>query len=122
MVALVSERHFREARGEHLLRIARDSYSYLHLPMIAGIVLVALGIKKAIGHVDDPLEDRARRWPCSAASRSTTPGTSASGCATSARSTGRALVAAVACLALIPLATEVDAIWALALAAAVTSA
>ena len=32
------------------------------------------------------------------------------------------LVAAVACLCLIPLATEVDAIWALALAAAVASA
>jgi hypothetical protein len=25
--------------------------SYLHLRMIAGIVLVALGVKKAIGHV-----------------------------------------------------------------------
>ena len=56
VVALVSERHFREARGERLVRIARDSYSYLHLPMIAGIILVALGVKKAIGHVDDPLE------------------------------------------------------------------
>ena len=38
------------------VRVARDSYSYLHLPMIAGIVLVALGVKKAIGHVDEPLE------------------------------------------------------------------
>src|SRR5215204_3117383 len=56
VVALVSERHFREARGERLLLMARDSYSYLHLPMIAGIVLVALGVKKAIGHVDEPLE------------------------------------------------------------------
>ena len=56
MVALVSERHFREVRGERLLRVARDSYSYLHLPMIAGIVLIALGVKKAIGHVEDPLK------------------------------------------------------------------
>ena len=56
VVALVSERHFRELRGEHLVRVARDSYSYLHLPIIAGIVLVALGVKKAIGHVEEPLE------------------------------------------------------------------
>ena len=32
------------------------SYSYLHLPMIAGIVLIALGIKKTIGDVDEPLK------------------------------------------------------------------
>ena len=36
--------------------MARDSYSYLHLPMIAGIVLVALGVKKVIGDVDEPLK------------------------------------------------------------------
>jgi low temperature requirement protein LtrA len=35
---------------------ARDSYSYLHLPMVAGIVLIALGLKKTIEHVDDPLK------------------------------------------------------------------
>ena len=38
------------------VRIARDSYSYLHLPMIAGIVLVSLGVKKTLAHVDEPLE------------------------------------------------------------------
>jgi low temperature requirement protein LtrA len=36
--------------------MARDSYSYLHLPMVAGIVLVALGMKKTLGHVEDPLK------------------------------------------------------------------
>jgi low temperature requirement protein LtrA len=36
--------------------MARDSYSYLHFPMVAGIVLVALGMKTTLGHVDDPLE------------------------------------------------------------------
>jgi low temperature requirement protein LtrA len=36
--------------------MARDSYSYLHLPLVAGIVLVALGIKKTLAHVGDPLE------------------------------------------------------------------
>jgi low temperature requirement protein LtrA len=38
------------------LAVARDSYSYLHLPMIAGIVLLALGVKKTIGDVDEPLK------------------------------------------------------------------
>ena len=36
--------------------MARDSYSILHLPMVAGIVLVALGMKKTLGHVEDPLK------------------------------------------------------------------
>jgi low temperature requirement protein LtrA len=36
--------------------MARDSYSFLHLPMVAGIVLVALGIKKTLAHVDHHLE------------------------------------------------------------------
>jgi low temperature requirement protein LtrA len=36
--------------------MARDSYSYLHLPMVAGIVLVALGFKKTLQHVEEPLE------------------------------------------------------------------
>ncbi len=56
VIALQAEEHFREASGHELARIARDSYSYIHLPMIAGIVLVALGVKKTIGHVDKPLE------------------------------------------------------------------
>jgi low temperature requirement protein LtrA len=121
VVALVSERHFREARGERLLLLARDSYSYLHLPMIAGIVLVALGVKKAIGHVDEPLE--------------TAPAVALFGGVAlyyaghlgfrlrhvSTLNRPR-LVALVACLCLIPLSTEVDALVALALAAAVSSA
>jgi low temperature requirement protein LtrA len=36
-------------------RLARDGYSYLHLPMVAAIVLVALGMKATLAHVGDPL-------------------------------------------------------------------
>jgi low temperature requirement protein LtrA len=43
------------AEGNLRARFARDCYSYLHLPMVAGIVLFALGLKKTIEHVDDPL-------------------------------------------------------------------
>ena len=56
VVAVVAEHRFVEPRGHEQLRIARDSYCYLHLPMIAGIVLVALGLKKTLEHVDDPLK------------------------------------------------------------------
>ncbi len=35
--------------------MARDSYSYMHLVMVAGIVLVALGLKTTIGHTGEHL-------------------------------------------------------------------
>jgi low temperature requirement protein LtrA len=44
--ALIAERALRRAEGEQRARLARDAYSYLHLPMVAGIVLLALGLKK----------------------------------------------------------------------------
>jgi len=57
VVALVAERRLgRASPGKEQNEIARDSYSFLHLPMVAGIVLVALGLKKTIGHVDEPLK------------------------------------------------------------------
>ena len=36
--------------------IARDSYNYFHLPMVAGIVLMALGLKKVFGDLDSSLK------------------------------------------------------------------
>jgi len=36
------------------ISMARDAYSMLHLPMVAGIVLLALGLKKAMEYVGDP--------------------------------------------------------------------
>jgi low temperature requirement protein LtrA len=57
VVALVAERRLsRAAVGREQNELARDSYSYLHFPMVAGIVLLALGLKKTLGDVDDPLE------------------------------------------------------------------
>jgi low temperature requirement protein LtrA len=121
VVALAAESRFREARGHQRALIARDSYSYLHLPMIAGIVLLALGVKKTIGDVDHPLE--------------TAPAVALFGGIAlyyaghvgfrlrNVRSlNGARLVALLVCVALIPVGTEVDALVALALAAVVTSA
>ena len=57
VVAIAAGRRLaRAAPGREQNGIARDSYSYLHLPMVAGIVLIALGMKKTLGHVEDPLK------------------------------------------------------------------
>jgi len=57
IVALVSARRLgRTAEGRERNELARDSYSYLHFPMVAGIVLSALGLKKTLGQVSDPLD------------------------------------------------------------------
>ena len=57
IVALVAQRRLSKAAvGREQNEIARDSFSYLHFPMVAGIVLVALGLKKTLEHVGDPLE------------------------------------------------------------------
>jgi low temperature requirement protein LtrA len=120
VVAVVSERRFRRMPEELRVRIARDSYSYLHLPMIAGIVLVALGVKKTLQHVDEPLHivpavalfgGIALYYAGHVGFRLRNLGT-----------LNRArLTALVASLALIAVATEVDALVALAFAASLTS-
>jgi low temperature requirement protein LtrA len=57
VVALVAERRLHNApEGRVRNEIARDSFSYLHFPMVAGIVLLALGLKKTLAHVGDPLD------------------------------------------------------------------
>jgi low temperature requirement protein LtrA len=57
VVALVAERRLAAAAvGREQNEMARDSYSYLHFPMVAGIVLAALGFKKTLGDVDEPLK------------------------------------------------------------------
>jgi low temperature requirement protein LtrA len=41
--------------GTQRIVVARDVYSYLHLPMVVGIVVFAFAMKKALGHVGDEL-------------------------------------------------------------------
>jgi low temperature requirement protein LtrA len=56
VVAIVAGRRLAKAReGRERNEIARDSYSYLHLPMVAGIALIAVGMKRTLLGVDDPL-------------------------------------------------------------------
>ena len=55
VVAPVAHRRLGELTGVARNTLARDSFAYLHLPMIAGIQLFALGVEQVVGHVDEPL-------------------------------------------------------------------
>jgi len=118
IVSLVAERRLTEAVGGERNALARDSYSYLHLPMIAGIVLLALGLEQTFHHVDEPLKTVPAIALCGGvalyllahiAFRLRNVGTLN-------RHRG---VAMLAVLALIPLALEVEALVALAAVTAV---
>jgi low temperature requirement protein LtrA len=59
------------ARAEERLRThhdpvlaAADGYSYLHLVLVAGIIVFAVGAKDAVAGVTDPLSDAARLALC----------------------------------------------------------
>jgi low temperature requirement protein LtrA len=56
VVALVAERSLAGLpAGRERNERGRDSYSYLHFPMVAGIVLLALGLKKTVADVEHEL-------------------------------------------------------------------
>jgi len=56
VAALFARRRLTELHGLERAELARDAYSYLHLPMIAGIVLFAFGLKTTLRHVGGELE------------------------------------------------------------------
>ncbi len=57
VTAIVAGRRLAQAaEGRERNEIARDSYSYLHFPMVAGVALIAVGMKRTIGHVEEPLK------------------------------------------------------------------
>jgi low temperature requirement protein LtrA len=60
VVALVAARRLVNAQpGAERSAIARDSFSYLHLPMVAGIVLIAVGVKTTLAHTGEELHSVA---------------------------------------------------------------
>ncbi len=64
VVATVAELKLREAGPAARAGIARDSYSYLHLPMVAGIVLFAFAAKTTLAHVHIHLQSVAALGLC----------------------------------------------------------
>lgn len=56
VAALATERRLSAMEpGQAQNALARDAYSYAHLVLVAGIVLLALGLKTVMTHVQDPL-------------------------------------------------------------------
>jgi low temperature requirement protein LtrA len=112
------QRELAASRGVARATLARDLYSYLHLPMIAGIVLFALGLKKTLEHVEDPLGTVAAVALCGGPALYFVG--HVAGRVRIARSLGRGRpVTAIALLAVLPAALEVPALAALALVAGV---
>jgi low temperature requirement protein LtrA len=87
VVALISAKRLGEAGvGRAQNELARDSYSYIHLAMVSGIVMLAFGLKVTIAHDGDHLH-AVPAAALLAESRSTSSGWSPSATATSAPST-----------------------------------
>jgi low temperature requirement protein LtrA len=59
VMAPVAERALSDVSGDDRTLMARDSFAYLHLPMIAGIELFALGVEQVVGHAHEPLVTEA---------------------------------------------------------------
>jgi len=58
IVALVSARRLiRAPVGKIQNELARDSYSYIHFLLVAGVILLALGLKKSLGDPTGELDD-----------------------------------------------------------------
>jgi low temperature requirement protein LtrA len=61
---LAEEAEARLRAHEDPVLAAADSYSYLHLLLVAGIIVFAVGVKSAVAHSEDPLADGARLALC----------------------------------------------------------
>jgi low temperature requirement protein LtrA len=118
VAAIFAKRRLVQAHGLELHRLALHAYSYLHLPMAAGIVLFALGLKTTVGDVGDALDTVPAVALCGGAALYLV-GHIAFLLRTTGRVFRRRTIGAAALLALIPLALVVPALAALALVSAV---
>jgi low temperature requirement protein LtrA len=112
VVAPVAEERLREAEGDERTRLAMDGYAYLHLLLIAGVVLLALGLKKTLSEVDVALDTVPAVALCGGAALYLV-GHVLFRLRMLGNLNRERLLAGVLCLALIPLATAVDAVIAL---------
>jgi low temperature requirement protein LtrA len=120
VAAIVARQRLMQATGLALHRLALHSYSYLHLPMVAGVVLFALGLKTTLGDVGATLDAVPAVGLCGGAALYLL-----GHIAFLFRATGylfrRRTVGAIVLLALIPVAVAIPALAALALVSAVCS-
>ena len=54
------EAHFKGLQGQERGRFARDAYSFLHYPLVVGIVFFAVGLEEVVTHPLDPLSEAGR--------------------------------------------------------------
>jgi low temperature requirement protein LtrA len=120
VAAILARRQLAQASGVERARLALDSYNYLHLPLVAGIVLFALGLKTTLDHVGEALDTVPAVALCGGAALYLL-----GHIAFLFRATGyifrRRTVGAVVLLGLIPAAVSVPSLVALALVSAVCS-
>ena len=120
VAAIFGRRRLMQATGLELHRLALHAYSYLHLPLVAGVVLFALGLKTTLGDVGEPLATVPAVALCGGAALYLL-----AHIAFLFRTTGRVFrrrtVGAVALLALIPLSLVIPALAALGLVGGICS-
>lgn len=121
VAAIFARRRLIDASGLARARLARDAYGYLHLPMVAGIVLFAFGLEITLHQVDEKLDVVPAVALCGGAALYLL-----GHIAFLFRATGRIFrrrtVGAAVLLALIPVALAVPALTALGLVSAVCTA
>jgi low temperature requirement protein LtrA len=120
VAAIFARRRLMQASGVELHRLALHAFSYLLLPMIAGVVLFALGLKTTVGHVGDELDTVPAVGLCGGAALYLL-GHIAFLFRTTGRVFRRRTVGAIVLLALVPAALVIPALAALALVSAVCS-
>jgi low temperature requirement protein LtrA len=112
------QRMLAERRGEQQVALARDLYTYLHLPMVAGIVLFGLAMRTTLEHVHAELHVIPALALCCGSALYLLSYVALRWRVTRTPGRGR-WVAAVALAALTAAAISVPALWALVLVAAV---
>jgi low temperature requirement protein LtrA len=104
--------------GAQRTALARDVYTYLHLPMVAGIVLFAFAMKTTLAHVGDELATIPALGLCGGPALYLFAYVAVRVRVSRTLGRGR-LIAAVACALLLPVAVAVPALVALTLVALV---
>ena len=114
------ERMLAELEGAERVAVARDVYAFAHFPMIVGVVLFAFAMKNIVAHVGDELDSVGAFALCGGgALYLLTWSAIRSRVERRVRLSRGRFAAALALLALLPLATMVPALAALALVTAV---
>ena len=113
-----AQRLLADRSGVQQIALARDTYTYLHLPMVVGIVLFAFAVKTTLAHVHHQLSIVPALALCGGPALYLLAYVGLRFRVARAIGGGR-LVAAVVCAALVPAALAVQAIVALALVTAV---